>query len=101
MARTPLTLGQRKGRTRISGTGKPPKKFKRVAISYAYKLSVVEFYDAVVSKDKMHLIVKYFYDADQTDRQLIHFELRKTLLFNMALEINCGDNYVRAGGTVN
>lgn len=42
MARTPLTLGQRKGRTRISGTGKPPKKFKRVAISYAYKLSVVE-----------------------------------------------------------
>eukprot|EP00644_Phytophthora_capsici_P007869 jgi/Phyca11/126417/e_gw1.63.164.1 len=41
VARTPLTLGQQKGRTRISGTGKPPKKFKRVAISYAYKLSVL------------------------------------------------------------
>ncbi|POM74466.1 Hypothetical protein PHPALM_8576 [Phytophthora palmivora] len=61
MARTPPTLGQLKGRSRISGAGKPPKKFKRVAISYAYKLSVVEFYDAVVSKDKMHLTVKHFY----------------------------------------
>ncbi|EEY66800.1 uncharacterized protein PITG_17366 [Phytophthora infestans T30-4] len=31
------TLTQKKRRIRISGTCKPPKKFKRVAISYAYK----------------------------------------------------------------
>ncbi|POM79376.1 Hypothetical protein PHPALM_2975, partial [Phytophthora palmivora] len=112
MARTPPTLGQLKGRTRISGTGKPLKKFKRVAISYAYKLSVVEFYDAVVSKDKMHLTVKHFYpellptQIPSKKRQIYNWLDQRELLVEKC-EIGCGSHcndrsldYIPVNGTM-
>ncbi|KAG6624032.1 Gag protein [Phytophthora cinnamomi] len=39
MVRTP---GQQQGRTRTTGTGKLPKQFKRVAITYHHKRDVIE-----------------------------------------------------------
>ncbi|ETP40263.1 hypothetical protein F442_12367 [Phytophthora nicotianae P10297] len=52
------TPGQQIGRTRTKDNGNPPKQFKRVAITYHHKRDVVEFYDAIVSKElKIH-----FYD---------------------------------------
>ncbi|EGZ10616.1 hypothetical protein PHYSODRAFT_337402 [Phytophthora sojae] len=55
--------GQQGGRTRTTGTGKLPKRFKRVAVSFQHKLSVIEFYDAVVTKEKMRDTVNYFYPS--------------------------------------
>ncbi|ETL40454.1 hypothetical protein L916_08362, partial [Phytophthora nicotianae] len=65
MARTP---GQQQGRTRTTGTGKLPKQFKRVAVSFRHKLDVIEFYDAVISKEKMHAIISYFYPSLAADK---------------------------------
>ncbi|KAG3098285.1 hypothetical protein PI124_g7865 [Phytophthora idaei] len=47
----PRAPGQRQGRTRTTGTGKAPKRFLRVAVSYRFKRDVITFYAAPNTMD--------------------------------------------------
>ncbi|ETP25694.1 hypothetical protein F441_01450 [Phytophthora nicotianae CJ01A1] len=94
MARTP---GQQQGRTRTTGAGKLPKQFKRVAISFRHKLYVIEFYDAIISKEKMHATISYFYPLLAADkvkvkkRQVYNWLNQRALIIDKC-ETGCGSH---------
>ncbi|POM59092.1 Hypothetical protein PHPALM_36177 [Phytophthora palmivora] len=90
MARTPISRsrapGQRKGRTRTTGSGKAPKQYKRIAVSYRHKLDVIEFYDAIVTKNKMKTCVEHFI---QPSRQINLNKIATDLIIEKC-ETGCG-----------
>ncbi|ETO84641.1 hypothetical protein F444_01468 [Phytophthora nicotianae P1976] len=94
MARTP---GQQQGRTRTTGAGKLPKQFKRVALLFRHKLDVIEFYDAIISKEKMHATISYFYPSlaaykvKVKKRQVCNWLNQRALIIDKC-ETGCGSH---------
>ena len=60
------SLQQQKGRTRIAGSGKPPKKYVRVAVSYKHKQEVIRFYEGGHSMDQT---VNHFFPGLQNAKK--------------------------------